>query len=334
MKHVTETILNKKIWQAALLGVLLFGGKSAVFAQGGYADVLLRMGVASRSEAMGRAYTAVIGSPESAFYNPAASTAMESRMIDLSIRALPLDRSFSYVGFSTAIRPKSKNTDVQKQPLGGGLALSWIRAGVSNIDGRDSDGEKFGSYSNSQNLVNFTFGLRPGERVAIGMTARLFWNRFPNIGEDDATVSSRAFGFDLGTLITLADGLWLGAVYKNINAKFSWDSGKLYERGTSTIDRFPKHWRIGVAISRLHKNFLFALDLESSDKQDPKLYAGGEYAILPQANLRAGIRDGNPAFGAAYRFALGSRVSYLHYAFVAQPDEVSAEHIFSWSFQF
>ncbi|MFQ5633565.1 MAG: hypothetical protein ACE5I1_32780 [bacterium] len=305
-----------------------------LFAQGGYADALLQMGIGSRSEAMGRAYTAVVGNPESAFFNPASSTAMKRRMIDLSIRALPLDRSFAYVGFSTSIQPKSKSSENENQPLGGGLALSWIHAGVSNIDGRDSDGEKFGSFSNNQNLVNFTFALRVSEQVALGLTARLLWNRFPGLGEDDATISSRAVGLDFGTLISVMDGVWLGAVYKNINAKFTWDSSELYERGTNTTDRFPQFWRIGFSTTRLHEKVLLAVDVEGSDKQDPRIYAGSDFQVLSQAHLRAGLRDGDLTFGAAYSFNIGKRSSTLHYAFVSQPNEVSTEHIFSWSFGF
>jgi hypothetical protein len=319
----------------AIASIIFFTGTNKnSFAQGGYADALLQMGIGSRSEAMGRAYTAVVGDPESAFFNPASSTAMEKRMVDLSIRALPLDRSFAYLGFSTALRPKSKNRENDKQPLGGGLALSWIHAGVSEIDGRDSDGEKFGSFSNNQNLVNFTFALRVKERVAIGLTTRLFWNRFPGLGEDGATISSRAFGFDFGMLISVTDGVWLGAVYKNFNAKFTWDSSALYERGKNTNNKFPQVWRIGFSTTRLYEKLLLAVDLESSDKQDPKIYAGGDFLVMQQTRLRAGLRDGDLTLGVAYSFQIGRRQSTLHYAFVSQPNEVRTEHIFSWSFGF
>lgn len=302
-------------------------------AQGGYADALLRLGVGSRSEAMGRAYTAVVGDPESAYFNPAATTAMHSRMVDLSIRALPLDRRFVYIGFSTALQPGAKSVN-GRRPTGGGLALSYIHAGVSNIDGRDSDGEKFGSFSNTQHLVNFSFALLPWPWLSVGVTGRLFWNRFPKLGEGEATIGSRAVGLDFGVLGVPLDGVWLGAVIKNINAKYTWDSSSLYERGTSTTDRFPKMWRLGVATSRLREGVLLALDVEGSDKQDPRVYAGTAIAFLQHAHIRLGLRAGDPTFGAAYYFRVGGRLSALHYAFVLRPDEVSPEHIFSWSFVF
>ena len=49
--------------------LLLLFQKAA--AQGGYAGAFLRNGIGPRSEAMGRAYVAMVEGNESAFYNPA-----------------------------------------------------------------------------------------------------------------------------------------------------------------------------------------------------------------------------------------------------------------------
>jgi len=300
--------------------------------QGGYADVLLRMGAGSRSEAMGRAFTAVPGNPESGFYNPALTTSMSKREIDISLRALSLDRTFSYAGFSTYIRPKSKRGG--KDPLGGGLALSWMRAAVSNIDGRDFSGARYASYSHSQNLFNFSFALNMSKRVAIGATARLFWNRFPELGEGGQVTSSRAMGLDIGGLYKPMEGVWIGAALKNMNAGFSWTTDKIYERGTNTVDAFPRRWRIGVATSRLYKNLLVAADLEGSEQQGVKLFLGLEAKVKQQAVLRLGMREQSPTFGAGYSFSIGARKVTLHYAFSTRPHEVSSDHIFSWAFRF
>lgn len=312
-------------------------GTMPVFAQGGYADAILRMGVASRSEAMGRAYTAVVNNPEAAFYNPAASTTMQARTVDLSLRSLSLDRSFAYVGFATSIKPGSDADSTAtgaRRPLEGGLALSWITASVSDIEGRDFDGEKFGTYSNNQHIVSFTFALRVHPRLALGISGRLFWNRFPGLANDGSTISARTFGIDAGALFTVTEGVWIGGAFKNLRSSFSWNSEKLYSRGTVTNHPFPRIWRIGAATTRLHKKLLLAADLESSDRQDPQVYVGSEVYLLPQITLRGGIRDGSPTLGAAYVFALGARQTALHYAFVTQPDGVSSEHVFSWSLSF
>ncbi|RMD93480.1 MAG: hypothetical protein D6814_15595, partial [Calditrichaeota bacterium] len=158
---------------------------SDIRAQGGYAGAILRMGLASRSEAMGRAYTAVVGNPESAYYNPATMTFMKLRMIDLSYRSLSLDRSFAYVGFATRLHPgEEKLPEEDKDYQYGGVALSWIHASVSNIDGRDLDGEKFATFSNTQNAFNFSFALRLNKRVSLGIATHILWNRFPTLSRE------------------------------------------------------------------------------------------------------------------------------------------------------
>ncbi len=304
-------------------------------AQGGYAGAFLRMGIAARSEAMGRAYSAVAGSPESAFFNPAAATMMKRRGIDLSLRALPLDRRFAYAGFSTAIKPGAKNKAKSRgRAPEGGIALTWIHASTTNIDGRDSDGRKYDSFSNYENALNLSFALKFSEKFSVGMTARTIWNSFPALGTGKADLSSRSVGIDIGALAQPLRNIWLAAVLKNISSKYNWNSGKLYERGSSIKNEFPKVWRLGMATRQLKNKLLLAADLEGSKKFNPRMMIGAEYAVLQNAVLRAGLRDGNATFGTAYFFTFQRIDTGLHYAFVSQPDDIDIEHIFSWSFAF
>lgn len=324
--------LQISLYCILLAAALLALPARETFAQGGYAGVIHRMGIASRSEAMGRAYTAVVGNTESAFYNPATVTAMQQREVNLSFRALSLDRTFTYIGFATAIRPRAKSG--AQQPLNGGLALSWIHAAVSDIDGRDFDGEKFATFSNNQNSVRLAFALQVHPAVSIGLGGHVTWNQFPRLGRKDETVGASAAGLDFGVLFSGIEGVRIGVVYKNINAKFTWNSDKIYERGSSKVDDFPKIFRFGIATTRLYKNLLVSFDFEDSEQQESKLYFGGEYTLLPGVVLRTGLRDGNFSAGGAYTFDFIGKRSSLHYAFVDQPTSLDSEHVFSWSFAF
>ncbi|KAA3620174.1 MAG: hypothetical protein DWQ05_05440 [Calditrichaeota bacterium] len=316
--------------------IILFGNISTgLFAQGGYAGAFLRMGLGARSESMGRAYTAISGSAESAYFNPASVTAMQDRGIDVSMRSLSLDRRFAYLGFSTAIKPGAKSGAKSGARVPeGGVALTWIHASTTNIDGRDSDGRKFDSFSNYENAINFSFGLKFSERFSAGITARTIWNNFPGLGTDDADMSSRSIGVDLGALVSPMQNVWLGAVIKNLNSKYNWNSDKIYERGTSTKDEFPQVWRLGIATRQINNKLLVAADIEGSKKFDPRFMFGAEYMVVQNALLRAGFRDGNPTFGAAYLFEFKGVAAGLHYAFASQADEIDSDHVFSWSFAF
>ncbi|MDQ7064126.1 MAG: hypothetical protein Q9P90_07750 [candidate division KSB1 bacterium] len=319
-------------------GMVLLAGllmPLALQAQGGYAGSILRMGIGSRSEAMGRAYTAFIGDPESAYYNPATIPFLEARIIDISVRALPLDRTFAYFGFATRLRPKSKYAPTHTEDYQyGGLSLSWIHASVNNIEGRDFDGVKFGEYSNQQNALRFSFALRLRKELAIGIGAHIIWNRFPRLGKGGETVSSNSASLDIGVLVMPVEGLWLGVTLRHLNGKYSWDSNKLYERGTQKIDRFPKIWRVGVSTSRVLQNLWLSFDLEGSEVFAVKTYAGAYYQLPANLGLRVGLRGGQPTFGASYTFSFLSKQAALHYAFVNQANELNADHIFSWSFRF
>jgi len=315
--------------------IFLFAMAAQALAQGGYAGAVLRMGVGARSEAMGRAYTAVVGNPESAFYNPASVTQTDKRVLDVSYRPLSLDRSFGYVGFAAVIRPKTGDKEIDsEQAMTGGLAMSWIHAGVSDIDGRNFDGEKYTTFSNNQNIVNLSFALLVHDMLSIGISGFVYWNQFPKLGSNNENITASSVGMNFGVLLTPMQGIWLGAVYKNSGGKFTWNTDKLYTRGSQRVDHFPESWRIGVATNRLLPRLLLSADVEGSRKQETKFYLGANYRLMPQIRVRAGLRDGNPTLGAGYDFAVAKVQSTLYYAFVTQPGEIASEHIFAWSFRF
>ncbi len=326
--------MNRQKNILAIVSVIFVLLGSDLLAQGGYAGAFLRMGVASRSEAMGRAYTAVIGDPESAYYNPAAVTLTEGRTLDLSLRSMALDRTFSYAGFATQIRPSSDDPDGERAPLDGGVAVSLIYAATSNIEGRDFDGVQFGTYENSEISANLTFAIKMHEKVSVGGTAHILASRFPGLGNEGQNMTTRSVGVDVGVLFLPVPGVTIGAVYKNINARYTWDSNPLYQRGTSTVDDFPKIWRIGIAATRLYKGLTLAVDVEGSRKYDPRFFFGASWQAMPHIMLRGGLRNGTPTLGADYSFTWGTRVTTIYYAFANNDLELAGTHVFTWSFRF
>jgi hypothetical protein len=300
-------------------------------AQGGYAGAFLRMGIAARSEAMGRAYVAMVEGNESAFFNAASVAMFERREINTSFRPLTLDRTFAYIGIGLPIHPKA---DTSGRTLDGGLSFSWIHAGVDNIDARDFDGEKTGTLSNSENAFNLSFALRPHPRVAIGLTGRVVMNRFPSVTQDNGTLSTSSFGFDFGALIEPLDGVRIGGTARNVNLKYTWNSQEVYERGTSKVNEFPRSVRVGVAISRLVPWLTLAADYEKREFRDATVHFGALASLKNMVQLRVGINEDQPTFGGGYVFDLFGRKSELHYAFVSHPENLDSDHVFGWAFVF
>jgi hypothetical protein len=308
-------------------------------AQGGYAGAFLRMGIAARSEAMGRAYVAVVEGNESAFYNAASVAMLQRRELNLSFRPLTLDRNFAYIAIGLPIHPK---TDSAGNALNGGLSVSWIHAGVSNIDARDFDGEKYATLSNAENAFSLSFALQPHPRATIGLSVRVVMNRFNGVTQDEGNLSSNTTGFDFGALIEPMDGVRLGAAARNVNLKYSWNTQEVYERGTTNFDTFPRAFRTGLAISRPWSWLTLAADYErrvatTRDKNrfiDATWHVGAVANLRNFVQLRLGVNDGQPTFGGGYAFGLLGRKSELHYAFVTHPESLDNDHVFGWAFVF
>jgi len=318
------------------ISIALFIGftyNSQAQAQGGYAGAFLRMGVAARSEAMGRAYVAMAQGSEAAFFNAAATAFLSSPEINASYRSLGLDRTFAYLGFATALKPRPSSTGAT--PLNAGMALSWIHAAVANIEARDGDGEQYATLSNSENAFALSFALRPHSKLALGISARYVFNRLPGVKQDDGTLSASSFGFDFGALLEPISGVRVGGAVRDVNLKYAWNTQDVYqEQGSNTVNRFPRGVTVGVAVNRPYAWLTITADLEKRRFRDGVLHLGAQAVYREVFQLRAGLNDGEPTFGAGYRFVLFGRASELHYAFSTHPDNLDSDHLFGWAFIF
>ncbi len=297
------------------------------------AGAFSRMGIGARALSMGGAFTAIAEGPAAAYYNPGAMPFLKNRQIMASYRFLSLDRKFGFLGYSQSVRPKV-DVDSKEQPFNGGLAISWIYAGVDNIDGRGFNGQHIGNFSNSENAFSLSFGLSPVEIIGIGLTARVLYNRFPKVGDDDSAISDFSFGMDLGVLIKPLPFLALGFAVKDLNAKYDWKTDKVYEKDIDKIDRFPRTYRGGIAVNWPYQWLTFALDIEKNNQQDRKYFTGIEVIPIPEVAVRAGLNNGNFAGGFGYNFKLFKQNAQVEYAFVTKDYDVSSEHVFSWLFEF
>ncbi len=301
------------------------------FAQGGYAGAFLRNGLAARSEAMGRAYVAMAEGNEAAFYNPASVAFFPQRELTTSVRVMSLDRTFAYLSFGLPIRPAP---DSSGRVMNGGLNLSWIHASVDNISARDFDGEEYATLSNSENAFSLSFALQPNPRLAVGLTGKVVLNRLPGVTREDGTLSTSSFGFDFGAMLQPMPGVRVGVTATNVNLKYTWKTEEVYERGTQNIDKFPRGVRIGVAVSRIKPWLTVAADFEKRQFRDSTVHLGAIANVKALGQLRLGLNDGQPTFGAGYRFGLFGKKSELHYAFVSHTDNLDSDHVFGWAFVF
>jgi hypothetical protein len=298
----------------------------------GQAGAFLRMGIGARAIGMGNAFTGLARDGFAGYYNPGSLPFMENPELAFSLAVMSLDRSHSYIGFSTYLQPESRlpaDSTTSQKSFRGGFALGWIHAGVSNIDGRDSDGNHIGIFSNSENAFFGSFALQPTELVGIGLTVKVVLNRFPGLKNNDDALSATGLGFDLGIYSTPLPNLSLGAVVRDISTKYTWDTENLWERGSKTVNEFPTLFRIGAAYKALTDGVV-SLDAEFNQEQGWRIYLGGEMDFRDNFIARAGYNADRVTLGFGVKFKIWKYAGELDYAYDTISLTPGAEQHISW----
>jgi hypothetical protein len=288
---------------------------------GGYAGSFLRMGVGARAISMGNTGVAHPVNAYSAFYNPASFGYIEDHRIGLSYRFLSLDRRFGYISFSMRVPP------------GAGFSIGWIESGVGNLVSYNSIGEETGDINHSANAVYFSFGRQFTDRLSAGISLKILFE-FINDGTDEFDYSANGVGFDFGLLYRVTDKLLIGAQVKDINSKLKANTDQIFDRGGTTIDKFPVTYKLGGFYQTPLEWLNAAYDFEWSNKGLKKHHLGVEAVYSHNLALRMGINGKDLVFGAGLDFKVMRTVSYLDYAFIPSVIDEGSSHVFSWQIMF
>lgn len=315
-------------FQAKLIGALLalmgflFGHTS--FAQlGGTPGAFSRMGFGARGIGMGNALTAVTSGDVVGYYNPALLSWSEYRQVSASFGILSLDRRLNFLSYSQPLRPSA------------GISAGIINAGVSNIDGRDADGEPTGPLKTSENEVFMSFSNRFKSGFSLGLTIKLLYYHLYT------DVSTTTVSLDVGLLVPISSDLTVGATARDVNSKYRWDTSELYgQQGTSKTWDFPQLYTVGIAYKLPDSLAIAAVDFEISNQNTIMARFGVEIPLIPEITVRAGMdridlkEKGNgvkPTFGFSARKSIDDWTPAINYAFVVEPFSPSPTHIISLS---
>lgn len=293
------------------------------FAQlGGTPGAFTRLGFGARGISMGNAMTAVITGDVVGYYNPAVSSFQNEHLIQASYSFLSFDRTLNFLSYT-------KNFKVQRE-LGAGITFSWINAGVSKIDGRDADGFHTEDYKVFENQFMFAPSIRVSEKIAIGLGFKFYFSKLFE------KVKTTSIGFDGGAIYKANDKLTFGVAVKDIKARYEWNTNEIYgANGTTTKDKFPVLYTLGVSYL-LPKNYgVVALDYQTSNKRSNQIKMGIEITPVKDINFRAGFdrfdwnepdKFGNSRFmfGLGYQkptknFILGFNYSFVMEAYSNRP---------------
>lgn len=338
-----------------IASLMLFVAPSSEAQIGGKAGSYSRMGFGARGMAMGNALTAVTTGDATSYYNPATIPFAEYRNATLSFGILAFDRRLNFLGFTQPLGGAEAivNDTVRRTPRAG-ISFGIINSGVTNIDGRDSDGEPTGMLQTSENQVFLGFATQLKNGLAIGVNVKFLYHHLYT------DVNSTTFGVDVGLLYPVSDHVTVGAAARDFVSKYSWNTNALYgENGTQIDDKFPQLYSLGVSYRLPRALGIIALDAQFSNASTFILKFGSElsllkaeaegtgdiegFALRPDVLIRAGVdridmkEKGNgirPTFGFSLRQSFDTLTPALNYAFVLEPFATSGMHIISLSMVF
>jgi len=318
---------SRTSFRAVLLAATVLLASLPASAQiGGEPGAFSRMGFGARGMAMGNAMASMTGGDVVAYYNPALVSSAGYRSATASFGILSLDRSLNFLSYTQALPPKA------------GLSVGLINAGVSDIDGRDGDGQPTGPLRTSENQVFLGFGVRPTEDLQVGVALKLYYYHLYT------DVSSTTVGVDFGALYRIGEGFTAAVTLKDINSRYKWDTSPIFgQSGQSSEDRFPVLTTAALSYELPDSIGLVATEFEFSSRSTIMMRAGVEVPLIPEFTVRLGIdrvdikESGNgvrPSAGFTVRTTVGSWTPALHYAFVHEPFSPSPLHMITLSAAF
>lgn len=325
-------------WTVVLLmGLALATPRAA--AQDAAAGAFARNGFDARGMAMGNALIADLSGNASPYYNPALAPFITNQHLSASAAFMSMDRELQFLQFATPIRPDA------------GAALGLIHAGVTNIDGRNSDGYHTEDLSTDEFALFLAFGNRFTERLSAGTSLKLYRAEYLDTVDPELT-----FGLDVGLTYRVMEHFQVGLVVSDLLANYSWNTSNASpgNTGGSVTDRFPVRVRLGGAyrlmdgaaqvVAEYESRFTAleeqrfvagvtgggapgtALETESHLAHGSRFRIGGAYRPVHALTLRAGVnRIGvgdaagiRPGAGFSVRETVGELNIEAEYAFIME----------------
>jgi hypothetical protein len=311
MKNIIKIVIY-----LSLTASIIYANNNARFA-GSY----LRMGLGARAISLGNTGVADNPGGYSMYYNPATLGIMDERVLSLSYNFLSLDRHIQFVGLSF------------KVPPGAGFSIGWLESGTDKLYSYNSIGEETGEINQAAHAFYFSFGRKFFSRFSVGISIKVLLEHI-NDGTDDFDYESKGVGADFGLYYKMYKNLTIGATLRDVGSKLKANTDKLFERGGTTIDRFPRLFLFGIQYKTPISWLRILYDIEVSNKKHFANHIGFEAYHGRNLGIRLGLNESNFVAGTGLDFKLYKFTSHLDYAFVPSIIDEGSSHIFSWQIFF
>ncbi|MFN3597512.1 MAG: hypothetical protein ACK41D_09615 [Rubricoccaceae bacterium] len=215
---------------------------AAAPAEAQHAGAFARMGLGARAATLGASAADVYGEA-SPYHNPALAPFQRAQALEFSAGVLPFGRDWQAVQAGAPLRPRA------------GIAAGIVRAGMTDIDGRDASGYHTGTLSTDEYAFFVAFGTRLTGRVAGGLGLR-FYRADVGLG----VRAPSAVGVSAGVAAQLSERVAIGVAAEDLFARYAWNAAPV---GGTTTDRFPLRLRAGTAV-RAAERVLLTADVEGA----------------------------------------------------------------------
>jgi hypothetical protein len=197
-------------------------------------------------------------------------------------------------------------------PIGklGAFGFNWINFGITDITGRDRNGEMTTNISDSENSFSISFGSSFG--------STLFWGgSFKYLTNTLADYNAYGYGYDLGFLLKLSNFLFIGSTFQDINSKIKWNTV------SNTQEIIPQNNRIGLAIRPPNSPITLAFDYEKYLKDNPILHGGLESKFFTNFGIDIGYCNNSFTGGGFLSFPF-SKNNNLEIQYALFDDKIDA----------
>ena len=295
---------------------LFFTFEVASAGNGGFAGAHLRFGLGAKAIAFGNSGVAAPPDGFSFYYNPSKISFVARRYVSFTHYFLSLDRVFNCISLSLPLKPTA------------GLSLSWIHAGVKDIEGRTYSGLVDEIYNTGEDAFFMSFSNRFFKKLSLGISLKILRN-------DLVEITGKGIGFDFGLFYNVHTNFKMGVTVCDAGSGYSYNTQKLFpEQGSTYIDEFPTLIKAGFYLKILEKVELVS-DIEYSDREEFKIHAGAGYTLSKLARVRIGLNNGSFASGIGLKYDfIGDIDSILDYAMIFGIPGEGVSHVFSWQFTF
>ena len=234
-----------------------------------------RMGFGARGMGMGNALSSVTEGNLVSYYNPALPVFQQDNSFQTSYSFLSLDRSLNFLNYTRRFDFYASHDSSSQPKATAGVSIGMINSGVSNIDGRDNDGNPTGNLTTSENEFFVALANKFSSKLAVGIAFKVYYyNLYQQI-------SATGVGFDMGGLYSLNKHWNISFVLTDLNSQYKWDTSPVYdELGTTSTDKFPTLKKIGVSYTNNEFGIVASAEVENSNGGTNIFRGGIEYNIF------------------------------------------------------